>query len=391
MEVSIVGPGASAPNRPPAAPPSLGDGFRPTDATNESRTNVAGYVDLEVNPFSALLVGVAARAENYSDFGSKTTGKVTARFEVTPGIAVRGAAATGYRAPSLAQSFFTSTATNFINGVPFEIKTFPVSSGAGRLLGATDLKPETAVNLSAGVALSPTPNLSVTIDYYHIAIDDRVVLSGNFTDVTVRNFLAENGFPGVGGGRYFTNAIDTETEGVDVIVGYGASIGKSSNLRVTAGYNANKTKVTRISNTPPALAAFQSVLFDREQQARIEVGQPKNNLNLMGVLSVSKATITLRTQRFGQVTAFNSSPTLAALDQTFGAKWLTDASVAYRVLDQITLSVGVDNIGDVYPDKNSVGNATTAGNSNFATFPYNSVSPFGFSGRYVFGRASVVF
>ncbi len=366
-------------------------GFRPTDVTNENRSNVAGYVDLEVNPFPALLVGVAGRIENYSDFGGKTTGKLAARLEVIKGVALRGAAATGYRAPSLAQSFFTSTATNFINGVPFEIKTFPVSSGAGRLLGATDLKPETSVNLSAGVALSPGRNLSVTVDYYHIAIDDRVVLSGNFTDVTVRNFLAANGFPGVGGGRFFTNAIDTETEGVDVIVGYGVSIGKSSDLRVTAGYNANKTKVTRISQTPPALAAFQSVLFDREQQARIEVGQPKNNFTLMGVLAVNKATITLRTQRFGEVTTFNSSAALAALDQTFGAKWLTDASVAYRVIDQVTLSVGVDNIGDVYPDKNSAGNATTSGNSNFAIFPYNSVSPFGFSGRFVYGRASVVF
>ena len=108
----------------------------------------------------------------------------------------------------------------------------------------------------------------------------------------------------------------------------------------------------------------------------------------MGVLSVNRATVTLRTQRFGKVTTFG---TTAALDQTFGAKWITDASVAYRFLGQLTLSVGVDNLGDVYPDRNSLGNATTAGNSNFGIFPYSGVSPFGFSGRYLYGKASLVF
>ncbi len=365
-------------------------GFRPTDATDVHRTDVAGYVDLEVNPVRALLVGVAGRAERYSDFGGKTTGKVAARLEVSKGVALRGAAATGFRAPSLGQSFFTTTSTNFINGVPFDIRTFPVSSPAGRLLGATDLKPENSVNLSGGVALSPSRNLSITVDYYHISIDDRIVLSGNFTDVSVRNFLAANGFPGVGGGRYFTNAIDTKTKGVDVILGYGTSFGKATSLRVTAGYNANTTKVTRISNTPPVLAAFQSTLFDRVEQARIEAGQPKNNLNLMGVLSVNRATVTLRTQRFGEVTTFGTD-TLRTLDQTFGAKWITDASVAYRFFGQLTLSIGVDNLGDIYPDKNSLGNATTAGNSNFGIFPYSGTSPFGFNGRYLYGRASLVF
>ncbi|MEP6589971.1 MAG: TonB-dependent receptor [Gemmatimonadota bacterium] len=366
-------------------------GFRPADATNAHRSDVAGYVDLEVNPFPALLLGVAGRAEHYSDFGGKTTGKATARLELTKGVAVRGAASTGFRAPSLGQSFFTSTATNFINGVPFEIKTFPVASAAGKLLGATDLKPETSVNLSAGLALSPTRNLSLTVDYYHIAIDNRVVLSGNFTDVTVRNFLAANGFPGVGGGRYFTNAIDTKTKGVDIIVGYGVPLGASSNLRLTAGYNANSTKVTRISSTPPVLAAFQSVLFDRSEQIRVEKGQPKSNLNLQGVLSAGKATVTLRGHRYGEVTTYATTLANAIQDQTFGAKWITDVSVAYRVLSQLTLSVGADNIGDVYPDMNSLGNATTSGNSNFGIFPYSSVSPFGFNGRYLYGRAALVF
>lgn len=384
----LDGPGAG---NIAAAGAQVFPGFRPADATNVTRNTIAGYLDLEVNPTKAFLLGVAGRMERYSDFGSKATGKVAARYEVAPGVALRGAVATGFRAPSLGQSNFTSTATNFINGVPFEIKTFPVSSGAGKLLGATELKPETSFNLSGGVALSPHRNLSLTVDYYDIAIDDRVVLSGNFTDVSVRNFLAANGFPGVGGGRYFTNAIDTKTKGIDIILGWGTSFTTTSNLKVTAGYNANTTKVTRISSTPPALSAFQSVLFDRLEQTRIEKGQPKNNFNAQGVLSVSRATLTLRTHRYGEVTTFASTLANAVQDQTFGAKWITDASVAYRFLNRLTVAVGADNLGDVYPDKNSVGSATVSGNSNSTIFPYSSVSPFGFNGRYLYGRTTLTF
>lgn len=383
----LDGPGAG---NIAAAGAQVFPGFRPTDATNVNRNDVAGYIDLEVNPARALLIGVAARAEHYSDFGGKTTGKATARYELARGIAIRGAAATGFRAPSLGQSNFTATSTNFINGLPYEIKTFPVSSAAGQLLGATDLKPETSTNLSGGVALAPTKNLSVTIDYYHIAIKDRVVLSGNFTDVSVRNFLAANGFPGVGGGRYFTNAIDTKTEGLDIILGYGATFGKSANLHVTAGYNANTNKVMRISNTPPALAAFQSVLFDRVEKARIELGQPKNNLNLQGVLAVSRATVTLGSHRYGEFATYGT-PTNGSLDQTFSAKWITDASVGYRLVGQLTLTAGVDNIGDVYPDLNSIGSATVSGNSNFGILAYPGSSPFGFNGRFFYGKTTLIF
>jgi iron complex outermembrane receptor protein len=363
-------------------------GFRPTDGTEADRSAIAGYLDLEVNPLPALLVAVAGRAERYSDFGSTTTGKVAARLEIARGVAVRGAAATGFRAPSLGQSFFTSTATNFIDGVPFEIRTFPVSSPAGRLLGATDLKPETSLNLSGGIALSPFRNLSITADYYHITIDDRIVLSGNFTDPAVREFLAENGFPGVGGGRFFTNAIDTRTSGVDLIVGYGTTLGGSANLRLTAGYNANRTRVTRVSETPPELADFQETLFDRVERARIERGQPRNNLNLLGVLSAGRGTFTLRTQRFGEVTSFGTTETL---DQTYGAKWITDLSVSFRVLGLVSLAAGADNLFDVYPDRNAVGDPTTAGNSNFGIFPYDEISPFGFNGRFLYGRISYGF
>jgi iron complex outermembrane receptor protein len=138
---------------------------------------VAGYVDLEADLTTRFLVALAGRYENYSDFGSTTNGKVSSRFTMAPGYVLRGAASTGFRAPSLQQSYYSATATNFVNVggnlQPFEIKTFPVNTPQARVLGATALEPEKSVNLSLGVALEPVRSLSLTVDAYQIDIDDR--------------------------------------------------------------------------------------------------------------------------------------------------------------------------------------------------------------------------
>jgi len=328
--------------------------------------------------------------ERYNDFGSTTDGKVTARFEPIPGFAVRGAIATGFKAPSLGQSFFSATSTNFINGVPFDNRTFPVTSPVAQALGASELTAEKSENYSFGVALNPVRNFTVTADYYQILIDDRIVFSGNFTGTAVRTFLESQGFPGVAGGRFFTNAIDTRTLGVDVVANYGFAIGSTSTLRLTGGYNYNVNRVLRVAPTPAALSAFQETLFDRVERARIEVGQPKNNLYLSGVFSYQDLGFTLRTQRFGTVTSFGT-PADGSLDQTFGVKWITDVNASYTFGQRLTLTAGVDNVFDVFPDVNSLGNATTAGNNNFGIFPYNQISPFGFNGAFYYGRLTFGF
>src|SRR5207237_8227079 len=167
-------------------------GFQPGDAGNHNRTNYAGYVDFETSPLSRLLLGVAGRTEHYSDFGSATIGKVSGRLELFPGVAIRGAFNTGFRAPSLGQEFFSSTATNFINinGVltAVEVRTLPVSSGPAKALGAKPLKAEKSENGSLGLTLQPLRALSLTADYYHIVIRHRIVLSGNFVGQAMRDF-----------------------------------------------------------------------------------------------------------------------------------------------------------------------------------------------------------
>lgn len=367
-------------------------GFRPADEVDESRSNVAGYLDLESQLSDRFLLNIAGRVENYSDFGSTADGRIAARLELFQGLAVRGAAGTGFRAPALAQSWFSATSTNFqvVNGVntPFDVRTFPVSTAEAQLLGAEDLKPEESVNLSGGVAIDLPFGLQVTADYYAIDIDDRIVLSGNFTQQAVRDYFESRGFVGVGGGRFFTNAIDTETRGFDVVASYGILLGSNAQLRLTGGYNKNDTDVTRVSSTPPELSQFQSTLFDREQLGRIEHGQPKDNVNVTANLTAGIFGVNLHNQRFGEVTQFHATD--ANLDQTFSGKWITDLDVSVKLLNRIRAAVGANNLFDIYPDEwkdwgaGVNGALTTNGIYRYA----GGTSPWGMNGRTVYLRLS---
>jgi iron complex outermembrane recepter protein len=371
-------------------------GFKPSDAGSHSRSNQAVYADFESDLTSQFLLGLAGRVEHYSDFGSTSTGKLSARYEPVKGFALRGTASTGFRAPSLGQEFFSSTVTNFIAGVPFDIKTFPVADTAARLLGAKNLEPERSVNLSAGVALEPMRRLSLTVDFYHIEIKNRIVLSDNFTGATVQNLFTSAGLTGVSGGRYFTNAIDTRSNGADVVASYGYSFSPRSVLRLTSGFNRNFVKVVHVDSTPPNLAAYQETLFGRVERARIEKGNPRDNFFVSGNYSQRWLGLTARTQRYGRVSVAGATPTNATgtLDETYGEKWITDISASATLRQKYTLAVGADNLFDVYPQRNVNKGDITTGNgglSNFGIFPYAGISPFGFNGRFIYTKLTLGF
>ena len=360
-------------------------GFRPEDEQDESRTNVGAYIDVEASPMQKVLLAVAGRVENYSDFGSTADGKAAARVELFKGVAIRGAAQTGFRAPSLGQSHFSSVATNFVNiggtNIPFEIRTFSIGSQGATLLGAKELKPEQSVNLSVGLTARASNSLSLSADYYDVKIDDRIVLSGNFIDISVRNLLAANGIPGVSGARYFTNAIDTHTKGLDIVVNYGLDLRSAGLFRFTGGYNRNETEVTRVSETPPQLAAVSTALFDRVQRALFEKGQPKNSIRLTLNHVIGNLNTNLHTSRFGKFTVYQTATT-GAQDQTFSEQWVTDASIGYK-LRGVGLTVGANNILDTYPDTLITANQTRA------IYIFSGQSPAGFNGRFVYVKATL--
>ncbi|HEY0780505.1 MAG TPA: TonB-dependent receptor [Gemmatirosa sp.] len=365
-------------------------GYQPSDRTDASRTSEALYVDLESDLTRQFLLGVAGRFEHYSDFGSTTNGLVRARYAPVQGFALRGSAGTGFRAPSLAQSFYSQTQTVLTNGTLLETRTFPVSSPEARALGATTLTPERSVNFGVGTTLEPVRNLGFTVDAYQIRIRDRIVLSNTFTGASVRAALAAAGFNNISGAQFFTNAVGTRTRGIDAVGNYGITYGGGL-ARFTAGYSRNETRVVDVIPTPAVLAGQSETLFGRVERARLENAQPRSNLLLSGSYDRGPLGVVLRTQRFGAVTSTNS-PGYESLDQTFGAKWVSDVSASYRVAARATLTVGSDNVFNVYPDRyNNNGNVTAgnSGNSFYGLLPYSTFSPFGFNGRFVYGRVTL--
>ncbi|HKR62970.1 MAG TPA: TonB-dependent receptor [Thermoanaerobaculia bacterium] len=372
-------------NRAPAGA-QVFPGFRPSNEVNVGRNSKAIYVDVEGDVLAKLRLGVAGRFEDYSDFGTTSNGKVTARFSPMDKLILRGSASTGFRAPSLNQSYFSAVSTNFLRDpatgqlAPFEVGTYPVSSPIAKALGAEPLKPETSRNYSAGVVFEPLANLEFTADYFHIDIEDRIVFSGNFTGAKVLPLIQPFG---VTGARFFTNAVDTETRGYDLVANHQRSLGRFGRLDLSAAYSNNETKIVGEVATPAQLAGLSEVLFDRIERRRVECGQPKDNIRLMQNLSSGALSTTLRESRYGEFCSFTLLP---QDDQTYGATWLTDLEVSYR-WRQYTLAVGGENLFDAMPDKNFPG--TPQG--NFGIFTYPSQSPFGMNGRFIYTRLSYTF
>ena len=354
-------------------------GFAPEVSGAYSRDSHAVYAGLEADFTEKFSGGIAGRYEDYDDFGSQASGKLSARYAFTDAVALRGTVSSGFRAPSLAQQYFQTISTIYLAGIPepFEIRTFPASSAVAQAFGAEPLQPEESLSCSLGLVLQPADRLYVTVDAYHIEVDDRIALSSNLTGDAVRALLESRGIFGVNGGRYFTNAIDTRTQGIDVVANYGLDVGGGT-LDLTAAWNYTDTEITRIAPNPEELeqAGLSLERIDRTEIGRIEDGFPNTKLLLSGTWSLEAWDFNLAATRYGSVA---TRPANAANDQTYGAKWLLDASAAYR-FDRWTFTLGADNLLNEYPDENTFANSTNG------QFPYSNLSPFGFNGAFVYGR-----
>jgi iron complex outermembrane receptor protein len=365
---------------PTASGAQVFPGFRPSNEVDEERDAIGFYVDAETNITANLQVGLAVRAEHYSDFGETLTGRFSARYDFNDWFAVRGSVQNGFRAPSLQQQFFTATSTNFINGVPFDITTFPVSDPVARALGAQELRAEESTNVALG-AVFRVQGFSVTVDAYQIEVTDRIVLSENLTAANVRTFLTSQGFIGIGGGRFFINGVDTTTEGVDVVANWSLDETPIGDFDFTFGANWNSTDVTRVPQTAQLSALSPApVLFDRINVLTFEEGTPKDKFSLNVDWEYGLVGATFRATRYGDVL---SPGTSAANDLVLDAATLIDIEGRLDLFDTgVRLAIGADNVTDEYPTQTP---ASLNGTSNT---PFSNYSPFGRSGRFVYARLS---
>ncbi|WP_288375814.1 TonB-dependent receptor [Chryseobacterium culicis] len=349
-------------------------GFSPSNALKKDRHSTAVYADISYDLDKKLNIDAAARFENYSDFGNTLNGKLAVRYEFIKNYAVRAAVGTGFRAPSLQQQYFNNSYADIsTSGSGIVTKgIFRNDSDAAKILGFDKLKQETSVNASAGFTLRPLNKLSISVDGYWIKVKDRIVITSNITDPRLEQFNVESG-------RFFANAVDTETKGVDVVISYDWILG-NGNLNINLAGNYTETKITDF-HFPENLGTPQNEFFGPDQINIIETLSPKTKASLGLNYGIGKFNFLVRNTYFGKV--IRDGYPFGGV-QEFSPKVVTDISVGYDITKSINFTVGANNVFDVFPDRQIYEN------SYYGVFKYAPVQ-MGTLGNYFFGRLNFNF
>ncbi|HET7504848.1 MAG TPA: TonB-dependent receptor, partial [Kofleriaceae bacterium] len=404
-----LGPEVTSTGDPKSPGSQVFPGFQPADAKDYTRTSEALYAGLEAQPTTRTNIDIGGRFEHYSDFGSTVTGKIDGRVAVVKQgdneVAVRGSASTGFRAPGLQQLGYSTIATQLINGVLTNILVSPNRSAVTDAFGVPRLKEETSVNLSGGLTAHLLGNLSLSADFYHVTINDRVVLTGTFRSGTdpfgqaIADIL--DPFAGVGVAQFFVNAVDTTTNGLDLVVDYNYRLPKGS-LKATAAANFTDTTVDAVHVPQSMIDKFANVPGGEDQIRAVFLGRYGEN-RLTDLLPRQKGTLGLRwdydhwtagvrANYFGP-TKFRSDDKDADgnfLDESFGAKVTFDVDLGYRI-GGMWWDIGATNVFNTFPDE-----VKHPENRNNETFLYTPAgltagAPYGTDGAFFFARAGYRF
>jgi iron complex outermembrane recepter protein len=362
-------------------------GYAPSDAVDVSRNSIAGYVDLENQLTSNLLVTLAGRYENYSDFGSTTNGKLSFRQELASFLALRGSVSTGFRAPNLYESYFSNTGSQISGGQFLIQRHFPVADPVALALGAQPLEPEESRNYALGLVMTVKDRFAFTADVYRIFVDETIIQSSNFNDLATRNFLASRGFVGISAATFFTNAVDKRVDGIDITASYTASLVDGSRLTLSGAANFNDPQVLSVDPTPAALSAVTPIpLFNQRAIVAVEQGAPRSRINATVNYSRGAMQFLVRGTRYGSTRDLGANPVLT--DQVYDAKWVTDLEMSYDVNNALRLTAGAQNLFDVFPEQNTPANNP----GGFLNYPVNfGNAPFGVNGGQYYLRALLRF
>jgi iron complex outermembrane receptor protein len=360
-------------------------GIRAENALNASRTNLGIYGDVEVNVTNSWLIATALRYENYSDFGGTLNGKIASRIKATDILSFRGSFSSGFRAPSLAQSYFGTTINDVVveegsNKPTYEERLIANNqSPITKALGIPSLKQETSLNASLGFVLQPNKDFSVSVDAYAVTVKDRIVLTGDFfaTDKGLEDIFNNLG---VIGAQFFANALNTKTLGLDIVTNYRKTLGKGQ-FTSSLSFNYNDLSIDKV-NTTAQLAGREEQFLGRRERSLIQYTAPKYKYHALFDYKLEKFSAALRFSGFSSMDLVDYNSINTVLNH-YDAKVTTDLSAGYELSKNIRFILNGSNIFNVYPNKQDPNNTETGG-------MYESVQ-MGFGGSFYSVRLKLKF
>ncbi len=364
-----------------------GPGLAPEDTADTDRDVAALYVEASSDLTDRLFVDVGARYENYSDFGDALLGKAAARFEIADGVALRGSVSNSFRAPSLSQIDFAFSTTQFGAGGALQtVRTLRNSSPIARALGAEELEEETSVNYTLGFTAA-LGDFTLTVDAFRIDIDNRITLSERIEGGGLEAFILANfGVADVAAVNFFTNAVDTSTEGFDIVATYRTEL-VGGDFTVSAAYNQSETTIDSVRPDPVDLASLgvTGTLFGIEERNTLVDAAPSEKASLTLDWRGERLSLLARGIYYGETRrVFNFGGGFEP-EQTYGSETQLDLEASYAVTDNVRITLGGANVLDNYPDRSN-NDIFTGG-----VFPYDVISPIGFNGAYYYARVNYSF
>lgn len=379
-------------------------GISLSDAGKHGRDVIGAYVDVVLEPIEKLRLDLAGRLEDYSDFGDTTVGKLSARYEVTDSFALRGTASTGFRAPTLAEAYYSATnvgpTTAFVQMPPNAPATAILGLGAG-------LQPEKSTNYSIGFVFRPDRSMALTLDVFQVEVRNRIAATSTFygtvdgelySQVIVDAIIANGNVldpevtaSGDTGINLFTNGVTTRTRGVELLFNY---ITEFDGLSIdwSAAANYNKTEVTGVRDTPAEFGTTQA-LFDQEALADLEATMPRYLVNLGATFKWDRLGLSVREMFYGAASDYDNEPGVGYFKNEIEATAITNLEVMFDATDTLQLALGATNVFDEYPDKRHAEHRAIqfGNNDNSAVSQYPAFSPFGINGAYYYGKLTFRF
>lgn len=355
----------------------------PEDEANESRTNIGVYANAEANITDKWMLSTALRYEHYSDFGGNISGTIATRYRVTPRLSARASVDRGFRAPSMQQLYNSATATLVQAGQIAFTKQFRADDPLLPNIGIDMPQPEISLSYNLGFVWRPSNKFSFSADVFRIDVEDKIIISEALRVASIPALTQQLAGTGIQQVSFFTNHVDTRTQGIELMANYQENIGKGS-LRLNLGAAFLGTDITANRRTPDKLqqgSTSQIRLIDTISMALIETAQPREKVIFSSTYSTGKWQVIGRATYFGEVAAWERTGTNPHVQQVFGGKTLVDISASYMLLKTLQLTIGSNNVGNVYPDRvlptlSAFGNGQTPFNRN--------VNQFGFAGASYF-------